>query len=149
MQSSLSDDPDWRSAIDLAAALRRRETSAAETLEAVLERADRVGPVLNPFSVRLDRRAREAARAADAALARRKGGPLCGVPVTIKDSHWLAGVETTYGSPSMVGFVPQETSSAVERLDLTSEMRLLRTFGERGASFLNPSPSAGSLEEHP
>jgi len=61
MQSSLSDDPDWRSAIDLVAALRRRETSAAETLEAVLERADRVGPVLNPFSVRLDRRAREAA----------------------------------------------------------------------------------------
>jgi len=116
MQSSLSDDPDWRSAIDLVAALRRRETSAAETLEAVLERVDRVGPVLNPFSVRLDRRAREAARAADAALARREGGPLCGVPATIKDSHWLAGVETTYDSPSMVGFVPQETSSAVERL---------------------------------
>src|SRR5262249_61078129 len=63
MQSSLSDNPDWRSAIDLAAALRRRETSAAETLEAVLERADRVGPVLNAFSVRLDPRAREAARA--------------------------------------------------------------------------------------
>jgi|SRR5690242_5373944 len=62
MQSSLSDDPDWRSAIDLAAALRHRETSAAETLEAVLERADRVGPVLNPFSVQLYQRAGEAAR---------------------------------------------------------------------------------------
>ena len=116
MQSSLSDDPDWRSAIDLAAALRRRKISAAETLEAVLERTDRVGPVLNPFSVQLDRRAREAARAADAALARREGRPLCGVPATIKVSHWLAGVETTYGSRSMVGFVPVETSSAVERL---------------------------------
>ena len=80
------------------------------------QRADRVGPVLNHFSVRLSQRAREAARAADAALARREGGPLCGVPATIKDSHWSAGVETTYGSPSMVGFVPQETSSAVERL---------------------------------
>ena len=33
MQSALSDDPDWQSAIDLAAALRRRETAAAETLE--------------------------------------------------------------------------------------------------------------------
>lgn len=62
MQSSLSDDPYWRSAIDLAAALGRRENSAAETLEAVLERADRVGPVLNPFSVQLYQRAREAAR---------------------------------------------------------------------------------------
>jgi Asp-tRNA(Asn)/Glu-tRNA(Gln) amidotransferase A subunit family amidase len=41
MQISLTDDPDYRPAINLAAALRRRETSAAETLEAVLERADR------------------------------------------------------------------------------------------------------------
>jgi len=41
MQSSLSDDPDWRSAIDLAAALRRKGTSAAEVLKAALERADR------------------------------------------------------------------------------------------------------------
>jgi len=62
MQISLTDDPDYRHAINLAAALRRRETSAAETLEAVLERADRVGPVLNPFSVQFYRRAREAAR---------------------------------------------------------------------------------------
>ena len=28
----------------------------------------------------------------------------------------MAGVETTYSSPSMFGFAPQETSSAVERL---------------------------------
>jgi hypothetical protein len=33
----------------------------------------------------------------------------------IKDSHWLAGVETAYSSPSMVGFVFQETNSAVKR----------------------------------
>src|SRR5258706_10260070 len=114
MQSSLPDAPDGRSAIDLVAALRRRETSAAETLEAVPERADRVGPVLNPFSVRLDWRAREAARAADAAFARREGGPLCGGPATIKDSHWSAGVETTYGSPHMVGLLPQERNSSGE-----------------------------------
>ena len=137
MQSSLYDDPDWRSAIDLAAALRRRETSAAETLEAVLERADRVGPVLNPISVRLDRRARESARAADAALARREGGPLSGVPATIKDSHWLVGVETTYGSPSMVGFVPPETSSAVERL---IEARAV-VFAKTTVSFLHHNAS--------
>lgn len=74
MQSSLSDDPDWRSAIDLAAALRHRETSAAETLEAVLERADRVGPVLNPFSVQLYQRAGEAARL----RLRVSGDKLCG-----------------------------------------------------------------------
>ena len=53
---------------------------------------------VNPFALRLDERARAAAAAADAQLARGEGGPLCGVPVTVKDSHWLAGVPTTFGS---------------------------------------------------
>jgi Asp-tRNA(Asn)/Glu-tRNA(Gln) amidotransferase A subunit family amidase len=104
------------SARELVAALRRRELRATEVLEAVLARADCLGPVLNPFSVRLDDSARVAAAAAGALLDRGEGGPLCGVPLTIKDSHWLAGVETTLGSPSMVGFVPTETTAAVERL---------------------------------
>src|SRR5207248_835184 len=38
------------------------------------------------------------------------------LPVSVKDSHWLAGVESTYGSRARVGFVPQETLGAVERL---------------------------------
>ena len=37
-------------------------------------------------------------------------------PATIKVSQGLAGVETTYGFPSMVAFVRQETISQVERL---------------------------------
>lgn len=41
-----------------------------------------------------------AAEALDAALARGTGGPLCGIPVTTKDSHWMAGVESTSGSRS-------------------------------------------------
>jgi Asp-tRNA(Asn)/Glu-tRNA(Gln) amidotransferase A subunit family amidase len=46
------------SAVDLAAALRRGEVSAADALEAVLARCDSVGAAVNPFSVRLDDRAR-------------------------------------------------------------------------------------------
>ena len=33
MRNSLSDDPDWRHAINLAGALRRREAATAETLQ--------------------------------------------------------------------------------------------------------------------
>src|SRR3954468_20389975 len=105
------------SALDLGAALARRELSAADALEAALERADLITPSLNPYAVRLDDRARHAAAAADAALARGTGGPLCGIPLTIKDSHWLAGVTSAAGSPAYAGFVPTETSAAVKRLE--------------------------------
>jgi Asp-tRNA(Asn)/Glu-tRNA(Gln) amidotransferase A subunit family amidase len=105
------------SALELSAALRSRELSAADALETVLDRADRIDGPLNPFAVRLDDRARRAAAAADAALARGDGGPLCGVPVTIKDSHWLAGVTSAVGSHALADFVPGETSAAVERLE--------------------------------
>ncbi|MDQ6773663.1 MAG: amidase [Candidatus Dormibacteraeota bacterium] len=107
----------WRlSATELLPLLRAREVSAHELLEEVLDRSDRLHEALNPFSVRLDDRARSAATAADAALGRGEGGPLCGLPVTIKDSHWLAGVESAYGSPSRKGFVPDENTGAVDRL---------------------------------
>jgi Asp-tRNA(Asn)/Glu-tRNA(Gln) amidotransferase A subunit family amidase len=114
-------------AVELAAALRRRELSAVEALEAVLERADRIEGDLSPFSLRLDDRARRAAQAADAALARGDGGPLCGVPVTTKDSHWMAGVESTNGSQARVGFVPDETVAAIERLEAAGAVIFART----------------------
>jgi Asp-tRNA(Asn)/Glu-tRNA(Gln) amidotransferase A subunit family amidase len=104
------------SAGELSAALKRRELSAVDALGAVLDRADRIEGPLNPFSVRLDDQARVAAAAADAALARGDGGSLCGVPLTIKDSHWLAGVTSAVGSHALADFVPTETSAAVERL---------------------------------
>lgn len=104
------------SARELVAALRTREVRAADVLEAVLARADWLSPLLNPLSARFDDSARVAAAAADVLLDRGEGGPLCGVPLTIKDSHWIAGVETTSGSQSAIGFVPSETSAAIERL---------------------------------
>ena len=42
------------SAIERIAALRRRELSAVEALDAMLRRADEIEATVNPFSVRLD-----------------------------------------------------------------------------------------------
>ena len=111
----------------LRSALARGEVSAVEVLEAVLDRADRLSGPLNPFAVRLDERARTAAAAADAALARGTGGPLCGVPVTIKDSHYLAGVTAASGSRALADFVPAETSAAVERLEAAGAVIFAKT----------------------
>ncbi len=118
----------WQlTALELSALLRRREVSAVEALEAVLARADAVGPAVNAFSVRLDDRAREAAGRADATLARGEGGPLTGVPVTAKDSQWLAGVESAYGSLTMQGFVPHQTTVALERLEAAGAVIFAKT----------------------
>jgi len=93
----------------------------------VLDRADRLSEPLNPFAVRLDGRARAAAAGADLALARGTGGPLCGLPVTIKDSHYLAGVSAASGSRALVDFVPAQTSAAVERLEAAGAVIFAKT----------------------
>ncbi len=103
-------------ALELSAALRQRELSAVEALEAVLARADEIATTVNPFTIRLDDRARAAARDADVARLRGDDRPLLGVPVSTKDSHWMAGVESTCGSRTRVGFVPEETVGGITAL---------------------------------
>jgi Asp-tRNA(Asn)/Glu-tRNA(Gln) amidotransferase A subunit family amidase len=118
----------WQmTAVELAARLRGREVSAVQALEAVLDRVERIGPAINPFSVRLDDRAREAARRADERLDRGDGGLLTGVPLTVKDSQWMAGVESAYGSLTMQGFVPDRTTLAVERLEADGAVIFAKT----------------------
>jgi Asp-tRNA(Asn)/Glu-tRNA(Gln) amidotransferase A subunit family amidase len=120
-------DPTELDATDLVAALARRDLSAREALDAVLARADRVEGSLNPFAHRLDERARAAADAADVALARGEQRPLLGVPVTVKDVAWLAGVETSNGSRAIAGFVPDRSSAPVERLEAAGAVIVAKT----------------------
>ena len=115
------------SAAELLAALRARRLSAVEALDAVLERCDTAGAAVNPFSVRLDERARARAAAADARLAAGTAGPLEGLPVTVKDSQWMAGVESAQGSLALAGYVPTETCAPVERLEAAGAVVFAKT----------------------
>src|SRR5215212_224743 len=84
------------SAARLAALIRRQEVSPVEVVDAVLARMERFEPVLNAFMTPLPDRARSAAKRAEAAVRRGDDlGPLHGVPVTIKDAIWIAGVRST------------------------------------------------------
>ncbi|MCW2786140.1 MAG: Amidase [Marmoricola sp.] len=88
---------------DLSASdLVRRTTSgaatAAEVVEASLDRIAKRNPGLNAFSMVLIDEARAEAAALDAALAAgRAPGPLHGVPIAIKDEFDVAGCVTTFG----------------------------------------------------
>jgi amidase len=85
-------------ALELAAALRRREISALELLEACLAAVDARNPELNAVIWREDEAARAAARAADERLGAGEEAPFLGVPIPIKDLTPVAGWPITYGS---------------------------------------------------
>lgn len=104
------------SASQLVTLLREREVSAVELLSAVLCRADEISGTVNPFAVRLDDAAMEAAEESDRRIARGAARPLEGLPVSAKDSQWLAGVPTTTGSGARSGFVPRATVGSLQRV---------------------------------
>ena len=120
-------EPSASTAIELTAALRERRVSALELLEDTIERCEVIGAELNPIAVTLYERAREHAQRADEQLSRGTGGPLCGLPVTVKDSQWLAGIPCANGSRALVDFVPKKTCAAIERLEAAGAVVFAKT----------------------
>src|SRR5882762_4728960 len=95
-------DPCFETATRLASAIRNGRLSSVEATQMHLERSARLNGPINALVV-VDRDgAIKAARAADHALAKSKGGkkptglgPLNGVPITIKEAFDVAGLATT------------------------------------------------------
>lgn len=104
------------SMVEWAVALRERRLTAVECLELHLERIARENPRLNAI-VTLNPLAQQEAEAADAAAAEgRFLGPLHGVPFTVKDTLATKGLRTTAGSPLLGDYVPEQSATAVRRL---------------------------------
>jgi amidase len=104
------------SALDLAAALRAREVSSLELLDACLAAVDQHNPALNAVVWRDDEAARVAARAADAHLAGGDGAPFLGVPIPVKDLTPVAGWPVTFGSNGTPEGPSEESELVVESL---------------------------------
>ncbi len=111
----MSDLP-FRSAVELAAAIRTRSIGCRELLDLYLSRVERHNPRLNAIVVTDIARARQRAEAADAALARGESwGPLHGVAMTVKESFDVAGLPTTWGVPELKDNIAAKNALAVER----------------------------------
>jgi amidase len=107
---------EYRSATELVGELAAGRVSAVELAQAAIDRIERLDGVLNAVCVRDFDRALDAARAADAARARGEAGPLCGVPMTVKESFHVAGLPSTWGFPDAAGFRPDADAVAVARV---------------------------------
>jgi amidase len=116
------------SATKLAAAIRAKEVSALEVVEAHLARIAKVNPALNAVVQLATARARTEARRCDAALARGEFlGPLHGVLFTVKDSLCTEGIITTAGTLGRAAFVPARDATAVARLRAAGGILLGKT----------------------
>ena len=115
------------SATELVAALAARKVSAAELADEAIARIEaRDGPI-NAVVVRDFDRARTQAKAADAALARGERGALLGLPMTVKESHNVAGLRTTWGFEHARDWVAAEDAVGVARLKAAGAVILGKT----------------------
>ncbi|MEJ0015752.1 MAG: amidase family protein [Acetobacteraceae bacterium] len=90
-----------------------KKLAPTELLASCIARIEAVDPAVNAMVARDFDRARTAARAADAAVARGEALPaLHGLPIGIKDLQETEGLRTTFGSPIFRDHVP----AADERL---------------------------------
>ncbi|CTQ53347.1 Glutamyl-tRNA(Gln) amidotransferase subunit A [Roseibium album] len=82
-----------------------------------LERAEAVNKELHAFTFIAHDQAIDAARRIEAGLAAgHPAGPLCGVPVAVKDLILTKGMKTTFGSRLYENYVPEQDDIVVERL---------------------------------
>ncbi|HSL21206.1 MAG TPA: Asp-tRNA(Asn)/Glu-tRNA(Gln) amidotransferase subunit GatA [Vicinamibacterales bacterium] len=104
-------------AADVAERVRRGELSAREACEQALARIDAGDAAVHAFIHVCADRARERAAAVDRTRDRGECGPLCGVPVALKDNLCTRGLATTAGSRVLEHYRPVYDATAVARLE--------------------------------
>jgi len=108
------------SVVDLAAAIRKRNLSPVEAVEAHIARIEAVNPPLNALVAERYDLARDEARRAESQLAAAGSvdelPPLHGVPCTIKEFIGVGGMPHTAGLMARKGMVARADSAVVERL---------------------------------
>jgi amidase len=107
----------FRTAKQLASAVRKKKIGCVELLDLYLKRVEAHNPALNAIIATDIPGARKAAKAADKAVkAGKKLGPLHGVPMTIKESFDVTGLPTTWGIPELKDHKAKANSLVAQRM---------------------------------
>jgi len=105
------------SACEMAEKIKSQELTSVEITEAIIERIEKINPIINAYCTPTFNISREMAKSADNKV--KKGdklGLLNGIPVSIKDLMTTKGIRTTYGSKLYENFIPEEDSIIVKRV---------------------------------
>jgi amidase len=117
----------YRTAGDLVKALADRQVSSRELVDGAISRIEALDPKINAVVVRDFDRARTAADAADAALAKGERRALLGVPMTVKEQYAVAGLPTTWGDPKNKDRKAEVDALVVQRLKAAGAVILGKT----------------------
>jgi amidase len=119
----------WRmGANELAEAIRSKQASSREVIEAHLQRIEAVNPTINAVVVVLAEQALEAAEVADRMVAAGVDLPrFHGVPFTVKGNIDLVGTPTTQGARALADAYPVGDAPVVERLKAAGAIPISRT----------------------
>ncbi len=109
-------DPCKLSAVEIARAVRSRELTAVSVWEAFEARIRRYNPVLNAFLHVNAEAASQAAQLDRRVAAGEDPGPLCGVPVAVKDNIVTCGMPTTCASRILEGWRSPYDATVVRKL---------------------------------
>ncbi|HEX6758599.1 MAG TPA: amidase [Propionibacteriaceae bacterium] len=119
----------WRlGATELAEAIRTKQASSREVIEAHLRRIEAVNASINAVVIVLHEQALDAATAADRAVAAcADHPPFHGVPFTVKENIDFAGTPTTQGFRTLANAYPSRDAPIVERLKAAGGIPIGRT----------------------
>ncbi|TVR76460.1 MAG: amidase [Sphaerobacteraceae bacterium] len=117
----------WGSARSQVRALKNREISATELLEIYRMRIEQFNPGLNAIVVKCLDRAAERAREIDALPSGDVPGPLCGLPMTLKESFEVTGLQTTGGLIDLKGRISEFDAPHVEALNAAGMVLMGKT----------------------
>ena len=129
----------YMSACDMADAIKRQELTSQEITETIIERIEKINPIINAYCTPTFELAREMAKKADDAVKKgEKLGLLNGIPTSIKDLVDTKGIRTTYGCKIYENFIPDEDDIVVQRLKEAGVVILGKTntpsFGSMGVT---------------
>src|SRR5262245_49781419 len=121
--------PLWQlSIVELDRAYSERSVSPVEVLDACLERCGAVNPKLNALVLVDAAGARAAAEASEVRMrAGKRLGALDGVPYTVKDNLFVAGLRATWGSKLYEDFVAPVDDLPVARMRAAGALMVGKT----------------------
>ncbi|MCB1744102.1 MAG: amidase [Gammaproteobacteria bacterium] len=138
--------------------IAERSLSPLELVDALIERSERLDPILNAYLLPTFEQAREAARAAETSgsTGGQDRGPLHGIPFGLKDIIDTAGIRTTCHSKILENNIPREDAEVARRLKSAGAILMgklsTHEFAFGGPSFDLPWPPARNpwnIAHHP
>ncbi|HKV60470.1 MAG TPA: amidase [Candidatus Acidoferrum sp.] len=113
---------------------RKRKLSPVELTKFMLARIKRLNPKLNSYITVTAELALAQAKKAESELFAPRGrkgyrdrGPLHGIPISLKDNIYTAGIRTTAGSKILQDFIPQRDAPVVTQLKNAGAILLGKT----------------------